>query len=135
VSTRKAGRKAKPFCSLSKVRQRACVANIVRGLSDYDEGRAVVQRLKKTFPDIGRPITKLSVMWLVSKLKISMNSLADLGFFIKNLVKTNADLKSWPSSESVSAWAKTECLPEGVTVSERAARVPLQNLFNKWAER
>jgi hypothetical protein len=46
-----------------------------------------------------------------------------------------ADFKTWPSSYSVSVWAKTECLPDGITVSEQAVRVPLQNLLNKWAER
>jgi formylmethanofuran dehydrogenase subunit E len=95
----------------------------------------VVQRLKKTFPALRRPVTKVSVMWLVSKLKISMNSLADLGFFMNNIAKTEADLKTRLSSDSVSVWEKTECLPDGITVSEQAVRVPLQNLLNKWAER
>jgi hypothetical protein len=94
-----------------------------------------MQRLKKTFPDLQRPVTKVSVMWLVRKLKISINSLADLGFFMKNVAKTEADLKTWPSSDSVSVWAKTECLPDRITVSEQAVRIPLQNFLIKWAER
>jgi hypothetical protein len=44
VTRRKAGRKTKLFCSLSKSRHRARVGDIVRDLTDCDDGRAVVQR-------------------------------------------------------------------------------------------
>ena len=115
------------FMSLTTSGKKQRVSRTIDAINDRNEAIRIHSTLLKKFPT--HPVRKMSVLWLIKKLRLSMRSLTDLRFWIMNCLREGVDFNTFPQAQKVFSWAKRTMLPPGVKVEESAATVPLQSIL------